>query len=87
MSFRNSSSEVDPALRQGTALKALRMPFMGVFRIYPSRSFSDLCSAAENEILYTALQRLKACSFPFLFYSLLVQKCHYENRQFHVVSG
>lgn len=43
--------QVNPALRQGTALKALKIPSKGVFRIYPARSFSDLCSAAENAIL------------------------------------
>jgi len=33
--------QVNPALRQSTARKALKVPFTGVCRIYPSRSFSD----------------------------------------------
>lgn len=86
--------QINPALRQGTALQASKIPFRGFFRICPSGSFSDLCSAAENAISmlpyrgWTPAASVKSTlRFPFLLYRFSVQGCHYENRLFQVVSG
>lgn len=86
--------QINPAVRQQTALQASKIPFRAAFRICPSRSFSDVCSAAENAVSmlpyrgWTPAASVKSTlRFPFLLYRLSVQGCHYENRLFQVVSG